>query len=217
MSRPATVAARRPTRRDRRAETRSRLLDAASTLFTRQGIQATTLEQIATAAGFTRGAVYSNYTDKDDLVVALLDRRVERSIAEVEEVFEQDHDPAAFYAALLERARRRAAIAEQVLWVEFWLYALRNRRVRPKLAARFAARRRAVARVIELQFADMGVALPGDPEGMATSVLAMDEGLALHRLVDPAAHPDDLLYEALWNMLHGAAALAREQSSIAEP
>jgi AcrR family transcriptional regulator len=211
-------AVSRLTREQRRSRTREELLDAASTLFARDGIQATSVEQIAAEAGYTRGAVYSNFADKDELVVALLDRRVRQSTAEVAALYERVPEPDAFYRALHERARRRStAEHERVLFVEFWLHALRNPGVRPALAERLRAWRDAIARVVTRQFADLGVELPRPAEHMAAVVLAMDEGLALHRQVDPDAHPDGLLFDALSDMLQGQAALSRERQRQGQP
>lgn len=204
------------TRQERRARTREQLLDAASRLFAHQGIQATSVEQIAAEAGYTRGAVYSNFADKDDLIVALLDRRVAEAIDAVEQIYRKHPEPEAFYRALHERSQRRGLDAEdRVLMVEFWLYALRNPAIRPRLAARSAARRAAIARVIKQQFADLGIPLPVDAETMATVVLAMDEGLTLHRQLDPQSHPPGLFIEALSDMLRGQAALARVEAGEA--
>ena len=57
----------------RREATRQRLLQAAMGEFARHGIDATSVEQISEAAGFTRGAFYSNFEDKDALILALLE------------------------------------------------------------------------------------------------------------------------------------------------
>jgi len=67
--------------RPTREETRHRLFEAAAAMFTEQGIGATSVESIASAAGFTRGAFYSNFASKDDLVLAIADRLNEESAA----------------------------------------------------------------------------------------------------------------------------------------
>ena len=59
--------------REPRARTRQRVLDAAATEFAKNGIDATSLDAIATAAGLTKGAIYSNFSGKDDLVWAVAD------------------------------------------------------------------------------------------------------------------------------------------------
>jgi AcrR family transcriptional regulator len=207
----------RLSRAESQAETRSRLLDAATSLFARVGIAATTVEQIAGEAGFTRGAFYSNFDTKDALVVALLDERVNRTITEVGQLLEANPSPEAFFAALTEREATRATQRDErdaaLLKTELWLYAVRNSEIRPKLAARLAALRKATAHVAETQFAESRVPLPGDPETMAAVVHALDDGIVLHRLVDPEAYPENLFFEAVLAMQRGAAALAREEGA----
>ncbi|MEI2827755.1 MAG: TetR/AcrR family transcriptional regulator [Dermatophilaceae bacterium] len=66
-----------PTKRSRRA-TRERLLDAASEVFGDQGLAASTVEEVCERAGFTRGAFYSNFASKEELLLAVLDREEAR-------------------------------------------------------------------------------------------------------------------------------------------
>jgi AcrR family transcriptional regulator len=61
-----------PTKRPPRSEVRERLIEAAARLFARHGVHATTLDDVARAAGFSKGAVYSNFDSKTDLVMTLL-------------------------------------------------------------------------------------------------------------------------------------------------
>ncbi len=60
----------------RRARTRDRLMDAATAVFAERGISGASVEEISEAAGFTRGAFYSNFEDKNDLVLALIQRAI---------------------------------------------------------------------------------------------------------------------------------------------
>lgn len=71
----------------RRAATRERLLDAAFEVFAEQGVHASTVEQIVERAGFTRGAFYSNFTTKEELFVALMERQDGARLAALEEKF----------------------------------------------------------------------------------------------------------------------------------
>lgn len=61
----------------RRAETRERLMDAAIQVFARDGVDQSRLEDISEQAGYTRGAFYSNFADKDALIAALLERQLD--------------------------------------------------------------------------------------------------------------------------------------------
>jgi len=72
------------TSRPPRAEVRARLLEAAARLFSQRGVHATTLDDVARAAGFSKGAVYSNFTSKSDLVVTLLTVETESNLTALE-------------------------------------------------------------------------------------------------------------------------------------
>ena len=65
----------------RREMTRQHLLDAAAIVFARKGFHGATLDEVAKLAGFTKGAVYSNFKSKDDLFLALLEQKSDRSYA----------------------------------------------------------------------------------------------------------------------------------------
>src|SRR5882757_8715842 len=66
----------RPTRDD----TRDKLFEAAARVFEEQGIGGASIETIAAAAGFTRGAFYSNFKSKDELIIAMLEDHLEQTI-----------------------------------------------------------------------------------------------------------------------------------------
>ncbi|MCL2465365.1 MAG: TetR/AcrR family transcriptional regulator [Micrococcales bacterium] len=84
-STPATAPA--PAATARRQATRARLLDAAFAVYAEQGVHASTVEQIAERAGFTRGAFYSNFTTKEELFVALMEREDAARLAALETKF----------------------------------------------------------------------------------------------------------------------------------
>src|SRR3954452_5275560 len=65
---------RRLPRAEQQARTRQAVLDAATTLFAARGFHATGIEDIAQRAGMSRGAIYSNFTSKQDLLLAVMGR-----------------------------------------------------------------------------------------------------------------------------------------------
>ncbi|ROS59273.1 TetR family transcriptional regulator [Frigoribacterium sp. PhB160] len=75
-----------PVSRPPRAEVRERLLDAATALISQRGVHATTLDDVARAAGFSKGAVYSNFASKSELVVTLLTRETEGALDALREM-----------------------------------------------------------------------------------------------------------------------------------
>ena len=70
----------------RRERTRERLLDAAFTVFAHHGIHGASIEAICEAAGFTRGAFYSNFSSKEELFLALAKRAIRRQLASLESI-----------------------------------------------------------------------------------------------------------------------------------
>ena len=72
----------------RREATRQRVLDAAREVFAERGVIGGTVEDICEAAGFTRGAFYSNFTDKADVVRALLAREHGRLLEHLDASFD---------------------------------------------------------------------------------------------------------------------------------
>lgn len=76
-----TVRRTRRTREEQRAETRSRLLTAAAEVIAAKGLDGASIDEITDRAGYTRGAFYSNFTGKAELLVELCDHRL-RAYAE---------------------------------------------------------------------------------------------------------------------------------------
>ena len=74
----AAVAAEKLTLERRRQLTRDALLDAAEVVFAKKGVNGAAMEEIAAEAGFTRGAIYSNFGSKDELLLAVMERFLDR-------------------------------------------------------------------------------------------------------------------------------------------
>jgi AcrR family transcriptional regulator len=76
-----SLETKEPVRSARRDATRERVLDAAREVFAERGVFGATVEEICERAGFTRGAFYSNFEDKDDVLEALIEREHARLVA----------------------------------------------------------------------------------------------------------------------------------------
>jgi AcrR family transcriptional regulator len=191
----------------RRAMTREHLLEAAAIVFARDGFHAATLDEVASTAGFTKGAVYSNFKSKDDLLLALLDQRIDRQLAVVGEVLEGGS-----HEAVEQFPRIRALFGGDLFWnddfvtlyLEFVLYARRHAEARAKLAASVVRTREMVRQLIDEEYAAIGLAPKYSTDDVAEISLALFGGLGLDRLVEPAVVTDRtldttlrLLYDAL--------------------
>jgi AcrR family transcriptional regulator len=194
-------------RKEKQAETRRLLLDAAERVFLRRGLQGSSVEEIAAEAGFTRGAFYSNFKSKDELFVELLHTRVYDRYAELaEQAQEQPGTPRERLRWGIERVRdvQKGEGGSWLfrLWLECLTLAARDEDFR-KLAATFWSGNRGVlAEQTESTFEEVGRKPPLPPKQIATAMIALDVGLAVQHLVDPEEAPLDL-YVPLFDLLFG--------------
>ena len=172
---------------ERRAATRRRLLDAATAVVAERGFHAASVDAIAAEAGYSVGAIYSNFGGKDDLFLAVFDEHA----AWFEQVMSDANAETSAIETLL------AEEQQFLVFVSFWSYAVRVPKVRRRLAARMARFREHVGRLVAERAEAQGGELAGDPEQVAMLALALFRGIALERLADPDAVPDGLLAGAL--------------------
>jgi AcrR family transcriptional regulator len=107
---PSTPRGRRPTQAERSARSRGALLEAAARGLSRYGYGNLLLEQVAREAGYTRGALYHQFEDKEDLALAVIEWVNENWIREVGEPAKQEPNPA---AELIELARGHAVFCRR--------------------------------------------------------------------------------------------------------
>ncbi|MFC6884324.1 MULTISPECIES: TetR/AcrR family transcriptional regulator [Actinomadura] len=183
----ARAEAQARVRRERRARTRDALLGAAQRLWAERGIHGASLDDVAAAAGMTKGAVYSNFAGKTDLLLALLDRHTrDHAGGEIcdelhgEGTLDERYERAA--QAYARRDAGEGARLHGMLMVEFWLYGMREPAVGARIADWYAERRTRLARALDT--AD-GV----EPLDRATLAVALDTGLALQHHLDPDRVP----------------------------
>jgi AcrR family transcriptional regulator len=176
-----------PTRAERRARTRTELVDAAERLFTAQGFHTTSLDSVAAEAGYTKGAVYSNFASKEDLFFAVYERRLEQRVAEFEGIL------AAAPTALegLHQAARTAAPRSErsdgwlAVFFEFWAHVLRHEELRERFALLHSRIIDPLEAGLRRHADEVGQPLPEDPRKLATARYAMQLGLQLERLTQP--------------------------------
>jgi AcrR family transcriptional regulator len=172
---------------ERRTATRERLIDAATKVVARRGFHAATVDEIASEAGFSVGALYSNFAGKDDLFMAVFDghlRWYEERLAAAAET----SDPGRAFTEWMDSLTEDR---EQLLiFIEFWAYAVRKPKLRRTFAARLAEIRTAMAEAIEQRAEATGNELALPAETLALVLLAVGRGLGLEKLVDPDAVDD---------------------------
>jgi AcrR family transcriptional regulator len=183
-----------PTRTERRARTRDRLVDAAERLFIEQGFDSTPLEAVADAAGFTKGAVYSNFTSKEDLFFAVYERRVERFLVRVERTMAEAPNARDTLRQVVGDvpARRGQEDGWLAVFFEFWTHVLRHPEHRQRFAAAHARAVAPLVATVERLAAESGAALPLPAEPVTVAMFAMVTGLSLERLTQPEVIDADL-------------------------
>ena len=199
----------RLTREERREQTREHLIDAAERRFKRDGFHATSVDAIAEEAGYTKGAVYSNFAGKEALFFAVYERHVGRRAAEIE---------ATIAPASSMREEIRAAVAGAdtgdddgwlAVFFEFWAHVLRHDEHRARFAELHRRALDPVARSIAAAGRHRPLALP--PATLATAQFALGNGMQLERLTRPdeVGHAD--FQDAMWLLARAGAALDHDE------
>lgn len=184
-------------RSQRKERTRTEVLQSARRVFLARGFHEASLEEIAEEAGYTKGAVYSSFASKDELFLAVLDEHIDRRLQAYEELIpeaptlEEGLRVAGRYMAELD-AREPAW---QPLMVEFWIHAARREPLRLAARERHERATAAITALIAKLAArhDVEYRIP-DPHLVRGSG-ALARGMALERLIDPAAAPVELVEE----------------------
>jgi AcrR family transcriptional regulator len=183
------------TRDERRAETRSALVRSAADVFARRGFHAASVDEIAENAGFSVGALYSNFERKEDLLLAAIEQNVTDWTRLFSERF-READDIRDQARSIADAWIAGVSAEPepfLLWIELWAYAVRNDRLRNELADRSRAIRELFTSMMRESAEQAGVTLPaGVAEELGAVFDALGLGLAVRRLLDPETVPDGL-------------------------
>jgi len=177
---------KRMTREDSRDQTTQRLLDAAQKLIAKKGLSAASVEDIAEAAGYTRGAFYSNFSSKGDLFIELLRRDHQKTNAEFT-ALRSDELPLEY---IQERTR---AIYGQLYrdnetfmnWTEARMLAARDTKFRTKLNALLMEKRAQIAEFIDYFYRRAGVTPPVPTTAIAMGFMSLVEGVKLSMLSSP--------------------------------
>ena len=181
----------RVSRAERQRQTRERLIEVAGDMFLDVGYAGTSLDKVALEAGFSKGAVYSNFAGKEELCMAVLDEIHAEKIRLVQQVFAED-------ASLDVRLKNfvewtRSSLGEPqwtALEAEIAAVARHNEWVATELVKRHREVRRLIVTLIEATVADAGLETTIPVEDVATALLALGAGLGGLRALDPRIDMD---------------------------
>lgn len=186
------MSQRRPlTRQESQARTRSRLIQSAERVFLKKGFLAASIGQIARTAGYTTGAVYSNFASKEDLGLAVIQRHMLAGImAMQEQLTGAEPTVSSRLAALAQWVDDQLGDEEWVVLVtEFALASRHNPERRVQFSQGLRAARLAVAAILDGQSRELGVALPMDSGRLAAAILGLGIGVSVLRIAEPKLDP----------------------------
>ena len=192
----------RLTRAQQQAVTRERLLAAAEQVIDRHGFGGASIDLISAEAGYSKGAIYSNFESKEAVFLELLRQYMERDMAELERIV--GLDPERLPAALTDwLANMDAGRDCPLLATELQLQARRS----PAFAERYYALQEkqliTLAGILQRYFGAVSAPLPMDPLDLAASLTALAHGLSLQRPPSGrgAANPAGMIIDGLLNCL----------------
>jgi AcrR family transcriptional regulator len=204
----------------RKAQTRSGLLAAAARVYARRGFGGATLDEVAAEAGFTKGAVYSHFGSKENLLLALMEEHLASQVAEQIALF--DRDATTWERPLAGSARWMEQLEEDPdpfrLFVELWVYAQRDERLRERVAGGLDALRATFARFASESAADAGFEPTAHAsEQFANVMLGLGLGLPMIKLIDPDSVSSSLLGSVLSVLIRTAESDPEARKLLADP
>jgi AcrR family transcriptional regulator len=185
-------------------------MESAAVVAARRGIEGASLDEVAQSAGFTKGAVYANFSSKEELFLAMLDAHFDARLAELDRILSTEADPD-------EQAREAAqglmdTLAREPerhrLFFEFAVHAARNDGFRVQLVERYRLLRERLADLLAQRVERLGIDPVVPPAEVAAMTFAMANGIALERLLEPEAVPDTLFAEMIATFFTGLRARA---------
>ncbi|MBN3452718.1 TetR/AcrR family transcriptional regulator [Mycobacterium sp. DSM 3803] len=194
---PVKPARTRPTR----DEVRDRILDAAMEVFAAEGFAGATIDAIGQAAGFTKGAVYSNFESKDELFLALLDRQSENRGELIVTAFDSGGGDTTATAQALSQSILDSIHDQNeyhLVFFEYWLRAMRDPHLRDRLIERRRAAAEQALRVVE----KAGTVLPSQQlADLAQLVVTITTGIAMEEVLQPGTINSDMLARLITALL----------------
>lgn len=189
----------RLTRDQQRRQTRERLLSSALEVFEARGYAESSLEEIAERAGYTRKAVYSNFSGKSELLLEIVERRFQSHIENIKAILDEGTAPesktvdvGSMFADYLSHER-----AWGRLFHEFCSVAARDEKIGSRFRACFRARKEIIVRLVESEVRRRGIELTAPIERIVMGVFALFTGLSVEKMIDPEDVDESLFGEML--------------------
>jgi AcrR family transcriptional regulator len=201
------------TRREKQQRTRTSLLSAAAQLFCKRGLEGTSIDEVAQAAGYTKGAFYANFKSKEELFLVMLDERFSSELERLDQTLAGTQEP---------HEEARAAAADFIhfasdedwpsLYFQFVAHAARDEDFRQELATRQQAMRERLVEIFKRWKEGFGVAPPLPLDQITAMIYFMADGFLVDRMIEPGLS-EDLYATMIGVFLRGLDAMSADQSA----
>ncbi|MBU5267528.1 TetR/AcrR family transcriptional regulator [Virgibacillus proomii] len=193
------MSKKRLTREESKQQTRKELLKVASEMFAKQGFYSTSVDQIAEEAGYSKGAIYSNFGSKDDLFLSVFKENQKEDLQNLKTIAEKYNSLDEFINMIEQNHQyeRKENQDWSILKLEFLLYAMRDASVREKLAPILQESRSQMINILK------GFYQPNDQkhlvsiDKLAFLLLSLDIGIGIQSYVDEESIPENVFAEGL--------------------
>jgi AcrR family transcriptional regulator len=178
-----TPKRKRLTREENKEQTRQRLLEAATELFAVKGYEGSAVEELAEHAGYSRGAFYSNFANKEELMKAIINQGFDSDLEGIRRL-EALEGVDALAAGYKELSRAFYEDPMNILWMlEFQLSAVRHPELREAYAAQHRKMREGIRHLLTNHLQREGHEDPEAYEEYADLFLVIVPGLGLLKLI----------------------------------
>jgi len=193
------MSEKRLTREESQRQTRRKLLNVAAKMFAERGFYDTSVDRIAETAGFSKGAVYSNFGSKNDLFIEVFREHQQREIRGLKKIIESCETIDEF-VQLIEANHEQGQTEEQAwsaLKLEFLLHAMRNEETRKKLAELLQENRQQMEGILQYFYDRSNISHPLTMKKLAYLLLSLDIGIGIQTFLSGKDIPENTFADGL--------------------
>lgn len=206
----ALSAAQRLSREENRQRTRELLRKSAAACFARNGFEGTSVDQISEGAGFSRGAFYSNFADKEAIFLELLQRHLDRDVERFRRAAADSQTLPQLMDAIAASYRDLGANPDWcLLSSEFQLYASRTGKDNSAFAEAYTDYRARLTGLLKPAFEKFDIRSDMTASELVSALIGLSHGLALERASSGTNLPMEVTGKAIRALIFGASRSAR--------
>lgn len=194
---------KRLSREEKRQETKRNILNSAQKLFARKGYEGTPIDEIAENAGYSRGAFYSNFKNKEDIMRELINGGFDSDIEQIQKL-KGIQDPDVLAGAFQAMGKEFTSHPENLLWMlEFQLSVVRHPELKDSYREQHRKLRESIREVTEEYLASKGQRSSPAVENYADLFLMTLTGTSMLKLIYGEELPDSLFRDIFLTLMKG--------------